>query len=138
MQTVKCHAMQGFKGTIVLKKGTYFLRLYLLLKIRLVLSSVLYFEEVRVFLLFVLISFHSGVIQNILFFLEKVLAKYFSLLCYFKLVRDSSIDQIVQTVFVYSLRKRRRAIKTMDISTKKKLILLVQPPYVNQEFVYYV
>ena len=24
----------------------------------------------------------------------------------------------------------------MDISTKKKLILLVQPPYVNQEFVY--
>ena len=26
----------------------------------------------------------------------------------------------------------------MDISTKKKVILLVQPPYVNQEFVYYV
>ena len=46
MQTVKCHAMQGFKGTIVLNKGTYFLRLYLLLKIRLMLSSVLYFEEV--------------------------------------------------------------------------------------------
>ena len=46
MQTVKCHAMQGFKGAIVLNKGAYFLRLYLLLKIRLVLSSVLYFEEV--------------------------------------------------------------------------------------------
>ena len=98
--------MQGFKGTIVLNKGTYFLRLYLLLKIRLVLSSVLYFEKVWVFLFFVLISFQSGVILNILFFLEKVLAKYFSLLCYFKLVRDSSIDQIVQTVFGYSLRKR--------------------------------
>ena len=124
MQTVKCHAMQGFKGTIVLNKGTYFLRLYLLLKIRLVLSSVLYFEKVWVFLLFVLISFHSGVIQNILFFLEKVLAKYFSLLCYFKLVRDSSID--LYWLYLVTVCVKGRAIKTVDISTKKKLILLVQ------------
>ena len=36
------------------------------------------------------------------FFLEKVRAKY---TFYFKLLRDSPIDQIVQTVFGYSLRK---------------------------------
>ena len=36
------------------------------------------------------------------FFLEKVRAKY---IFYFTLLRDSPIDQIVQTVFGYSLRK---------------------------------
>ena len=36
------------------------------------------------------------------FFWEKVRAKY---IFYFKLLRDSPIDQIVQTVFGYSLRK---------------------------------
>ena len=37
-----------------------------------------------------------------IFFLEKVRAKY---IFYFRLLRDSPIDQIVQTVFGYSLRK---------------------------------
>ena len=40
-----------------------------------------------------------------IFFLEKVRAKY---IFYFKLLRDSPIDQIVQTVFGYSLRKEQR------------------------------
>ena len=42
-------------------------------------------------------------IFDIFFFLEKVRAKY---IFYFKLLRDSPIDQIVQTVFGYSLRKK--------------------------------
>ena len=51
MQTVKCHAMQGFKGPIFFlqTETTSYLRLYLLLKIRLVFSSLLYFEKVYIF-----------------------------------------------------------------------------------------
>ena len=70
MQTVKCHAMQGFKGPIffckqrqqVIYDGTYFLKLdwcshgFCILK------------RFEFFLLFVLISFYLDVILNILFF----------------------------------------------------------------------
>ena len=95
--------MQGLKGTIFFcKQGQQ------------ILYDCSYFEKFdwcshrfcilkrfEFFPLFVLISFYSDVILNI-FVLEKVRAKY---IFYFKLLRESPIDQIVQTVFGYSLRK---------------------------------
>lgn len=99
--------MQGFKGTIVLKTGTtYFLQLYLLLKIRLVFSSVLYFEKVWVFSAFRSNFLSFRCYPEYTLFLEKVRAKYILYFDSVILVHDSPIDQIVQTVFGYSLRKK--------------------------------
>ena len=64
-------------------------------------SSFLYFEKVGIFSAF-RFNFLSFGCYSEYFFLEKVRAKY---IFYFKLLRDSPIDQIVQTVFGYSLRK---------------------------------
>ena len=61
-------------------------------------------------------------------------AKY---IVYFKLVGESPIDQNVR-VFGYTVCVESRGNKTMDGSTKKKLIWLLQQPYVNKEFVDFV
>ena len=94
--------MQGLKGTIFFcKQGQQILGPFLLLKNWLVFSSFLYFEMVWVFSAFRFNFLSFGCYSEYLF-LEKVRAKY---IFYFKLLRYSPIDQIVQTVFGYSLRK---------------------------------